>query len=137
MYTHLLITVAYQEGQDADPLLKIARQLAAPDARISLLHVMEPAPIFALSYLPEGWREDLQRAIEEDLARLAQGMENVETIVTEGDAAHEILDFANLQGVDCIVIASHRPGTQSLILGSTASKVVARAQCAVHVARRT
>ena len=137
MYTHLLITVAYQEGQDADPLLKIARQLAAPGARISLLHVMEPAPIFALSYLPEGWREDLQRAIEEDLARLAQGMENVATIVTEGDAAHEILDFANLQGVDCIVIASHRPCTQSLILGSTASKVVARAQCAVHVARRT
>lgn len=136
MYNHLLITVAYHEGQDADQSLKIARKLAAPGARFTLLHVMEPAPVFALSYLPEGWREEMRSAIEADLVHLAEGLENAASVVTEGDAAHEILDFANLQGVDCIVISSHRPGTQSLILGSTASKVVGRAQCAVHVARR-
>jgi len=136
MYNHLLITVAYHEGQDADQSLQIARTLAAPGARITLLHVMEPAPVFALSYLPEGWRDEMRSAIEADLSHLADGLENAATVVAEGDAAHEVLDFANLQGVDCIVISSHRPGTHSLMLGSTASKVVGRAQCAVHVARR-
>ena len=57
-------------------------------------------------------------------------------IVSEGDAAHEVLEQAHAQGVDCIVIASHRPGSKGFLLGSTATKVVARAQCAVHVARR-
>lgn len=136
MYSHLLVTVAYDEGHDVGPALDIARALAAPGGRITLLHVMEPAPYFALNYLPDGWRNDMRRAIEDDLMHLAEGVENGGVVVTEGDAAHEILDFAAVQRADCIVIASHRPGTQSLMLGSTASKVVSRAQCAVHVARR-
>ncbi|TVP73771.1 MAG: universal stress protein [Rhodobacteraceae bacterium] len=136
MYSHLLVTVAYDEGHDAVPSLEIARALAEPGAQITLIHVMEPAPVFALSYLPEGWREEMRSAIETDLTEIAQGFDQAAVVVVEGNAAQEILDFANLQGVDCIVIASHRPGSQGLILGSTASKVVARAQCAVHVARR-
>ena len=136
MYTHLMITVAYDEGHDVGPALDIAKALAAPDAQITLLHVMEPAPVFAINYLPDGWRESLRNAIEADLAGLAEGLENVAVVVTEGDPAQEILEHARAQSVECIVIASHRPGTQGLFLGSTASKVVARAQCAVHVVRR-
>ena len=136
MYKHLLVTVAYDTAHDADESLVIAKALAAPGTRISLMHVMEPAPVFALNYLPEGWNEELRASIETDLTELAAGFENAQAVVAEGNTAQEILDFANLQSVDCIVIASHRPGTQNLLLGSTASKVVARAQCAVHVARR-
>ncbi len=136
MYRHLLVTVAYDEGQNAGQSLKVARQLAAPDAQITLLHVMEPAPVFALNYMPEGWNTEMRSAIEADLAKLAEGLPNIATVVAEGDPAHEVLEFARAQGVDCIIIASHRPGTQNLLLGSTASKVVGRAQCAVHVARR-
>lgn len=136
MYSHLLVTVGYDKGHDAGPSLEIARVLAAPGARITLLHVMEPAPVFALDYLPDGWHADMRRAIEADLSALATDFENATAVVAEGNTAQEVLDHANLKGVDCIVIASHRPGTQNLMLGSTASKVVARAQCAVHVARR-
>jgi universal stress protein F len=137
MYSHLLVTVAYDEGHDVGPALDIARALAAPGAQITLLHVMEPAPVFTLNYLPEGWRSEMRRAIEEDLSQLAEDLDNSAVVVAEGDAAHEVLDHAEVQSVDCIVIASHRPGTKSLMLGSTASKVVSRAQCAVHVARRS
>jgi universal stress protein F len=136
MYSHILVTVAYEAAQDAAPSLEIAKALLAPGGQITLFHVMEPAPIFTLSYLPIGWREDMRSAIEADLTQLAEGLDQVATVVAEGDAAHEVLEHARAQRVDCIVIASHRPGTQSLLLGSTASKVVARAQCAVHVARR-
>ncbi|MGL4415741.1 universal stress protein [Roseinatronobacter monicus] len=136
MYSHILVTVAYEAAQDAAPSLDIAKALLAPGGQITLMHVMEPAPVFALSYLPEGWREDMRSAIEADMAKLAEGLDNAAIVVVEGDAAHEVLEHARAQRVACIIIASHRPGTQSLLLGSTASKVVARAQCAVHVARR-
>ncbi|ATX67126.1 universal stress protein [Roseinatronobacter bogoriensis] len=136
MYSHILVTVAYEAEKDAAPSLEIAKALLAPGGQITLIHVMEPAPVFALSYLPEGWRDEMHDAIEADMRRMAEGLSGAATVVAEGDAAHEILEHARAQRVDCIVIASHRPGTQNLLLGSTASKVVARAQCAVHVARR-
>ena len=136
MYSHILVTVAYDAGHDAGPSLHVARNLLAPGGQITLIHVMEQAPVFALNYLPDGWHEDLRRAIETDLSELASGFDNVSVIVSEGDAAHEVLEQAHAQGVDCIVIASHRPGSKGFLLGSTATKVVARAQCAVHVSRR-
>lgn len=136
MYSHILVTVAYDAGHDATPSLSAARTLLSPGGRITLMHVMEPAPVFALNYMPAGWDEELRIAIEADLAQLAASFESVETVVAEGNAAHEITEHAHATGVDCIVIASHRPGTQGLLLGSTASKVVSRAQCALHVVRR-
>ncbi|WFE73708.1 universal stress protein [Roseinatronobacter sp. S2] len=136
MYKHILVTVAYDEGHDAGPSLQVAQTLADVGAQISLIHVMDPPPSFALSYMPEGWRDEMRNAIEADLTTLAGDWDNTAVHVTEGDAAQQILDIAQLQAVDCIVIASHRPGTQGLFLGSTATKVVSRAQCAVHVVRR-
>ena len=46
-----------------------------------------------------------------------------------------IIDFATSSGIDCIVIGSHRPGLSDYFLGSTASRVVRHAPCAVHVFR--
>ncbi|SUZ30801.1 Universal stress protein F [Roseibaca ekhonensis] len=136
MYSHLLVTVAYEGQHDAAPSLEIAGALAAEGAKVTLLHVMEPAPVFALDYLPDNWREDMHAAIKADLGTLAAQFEHGSAVVVEGDPASEVLEFAQTHGVDCIVVASHRPGTHSLMLGSTANKIVARAPCAVHVARR-
>ncbi len=136
MYHNLLVTVAYDREHDAAPTLAVARALAGAGAQVTLIHVMEPAPVFAIDYLPEGWRDEMRAAVTNDLAALAQSLPNGHVVVAEGDPAHEVLDHAQVHGIDCIVIASHRPGMQALMLGSTAGKVVARAQCAVHVARR-
>jgi len=137
MYSHLLVTVAYEGQHDAAPSLEIADALAAEGAKVTLLHVMEPAPVFTLDYLPDHWREDMHAAIKADLGTLAARFEHGVAVVVEGDPATEVLEFAQIHGVDCIVVASHRPGTHSLMLGSTANKIVARAPCAVHVARRS
>ena len=53
----------------------------------------------------------------------------------EGHSGRSILDWAEENGPDLIIIASHRPGMQDLLLGSTASQVVRHARCAVHVVR--
>ncbi|WP_245271088.1 universal stress protein [Hoeflea phototrophica] len=46
-----------------------------------------------------------------------------------------IVEYAAAHEIDCIIIASHRPGLQDCFLGSTASRVVRHAKCAVHVIR--
>jgi nucleotide-binding universal stress UspA family protein len=56
-------------------------------------------------------------------------------VVIEGHSGRSILDHAAENDVDCIIIASHRPGMQDYFLGSTAAQVVRHATCAVHVVR--
>ena len=62
-------------------------------------------------------------------------MPNAKGVVVDGHSGRTILDWAGDNDVSCIVIASHRPGMQNLLLGSTATQVVRHAKCAVHVIR--
>jgi len=56
-------------------------------------------------------------------------------VVIEGHSSRSILNHANSNDADLIIIASHQPGMQDYLLGSTAAKVVRHAKCAVHVLR--
>ena len=56
-------------------------------------------------------------------------------VVVHGHAGGSIVDYATKHGCDCIVIASHRPGVEDYLLGSTAARVVRHAACSVHVMR--
>jgi universal stress protein F len=94
---------------------------------------MEPVPFFALDYMPEGYHTDLVAAIRADLDRQAETVPNGRSTVAQGEAARAILDFAQEQGVDCIILASHRIDTT--LYGSTAARVVRYAPCAVHLLR--
>jgi len=133
MYKNILVPIAYEAGHDAKAELAAAQRLAAPGAKITLLHVMDPVPFFAIDYMPHGYRDELVRAIEADLQRQADTLPNGAVTVIEGDAAREILDWAEGQQVDCIVLATHRADTS--LYGSTASRVVRYAPCAVHLLR--
>ena len=57
-------------------------------------------------------------------------------IVREGEAAHEILDVAEQEQVDAIIIATHgRTGLSKIVFGSVAQRVVRRAKCPVLTIR--
>jgi nucleotide-binding universal stress UspA family protein len=56
-------------------------------------------------------------------------------VIVLGHAARSIVEYAENNNVDCIVIASHQPGFSDIFLGSTAAHVVRHAKCAVHVVR--
>ena len=60
---------------------------------------------------------------------------HISTRIISGHAGRTIVDHAVENHVDCIVIASHRPGLEDYFLGSTAARVVRHAPCAVHVIR--
>lgn len=133
MYRNILVPIAYEPGHDASQELNAARQLAAPGAKITLLHVMDPVPFFAVEYMPEGYRDELVEAIRADLQRQADTLQNGEVAVVDGDPAREIQQWAIGHWVDCIVLATHRSDTS--LYGSTAARVVRYAPCTVHLLR--
>lgn len=135
MYKNILVPVAFETGRDTMKSIQVAEALAEPGATVTALHVIEEIPSYVAQYLPEGQIEANLHEVEEALAqKLAQHGE-IAVKVIEGHAGHSIVDYAADNKVDCIVIASHRPGLQDLFLGSTASRVVRHAPCAVHVVR--
>ncbi|MGI3211209.1 universal stress protein [Roseovarius tibetensis] len=135
MYNHVLVPVSFDNDRDSAGALAVAQRLVSDDGRISLLHVIEDVPNYAISYMPEGFREQARKAVETELAEIAAALPNASSHVIEGHSGRTILDWTEKHTPDCIVIASHRPGMQDMLLGSTAAKVVRHANCAVHVIR--
>ncbi len=137
MYSNILIPVSFDEGSSAktQAATAVAQRLSEEGARITFLHVMEEAPGYVSNYLPADFTAQARKAVEDELADLAAKVPGAGNIVVAGHSGRTIVDWAVDNGVDLIVIASHRPGMQDLLLGSTAAKVVRHAQCAVHVMR--
>lgn len=135
MYSALLVPVSFEEDRDSAGALAVARALCADGGKITVLHVMEHIPAYAGEYLPEDFRATQIAEIRDRLAARVADLPNAEAAVVEGHSGRTIVAEAKARGSDCIVVASHRPGMQDLLLGSTATHVVRHAACAVHVLR--
>lgn len=135
MYHNILVPISFDSERDVSGPLKLARMLATPDAQITLLHVVEHIPAYAISYMPADYLAEARAAIQKELDALADSLPNGRGLVIEGHSGRSILDWAEVNKPDLIILASHRPGMQDLLLGSTASQVVRHAACAVHVVR--
>lgn len=135
MYKNILVAVALDHDRDSAEALNIAKALGEADAKITALHVMEEVPSYVAQYLPEGQLEGNVHELEARLKDELKAHGGIEVAVVEGHAGHTIVDWASHHDIDCIVVASHRPGFQDYFLGSTAARVVRHAPCAVHVHR--
>ncbi|MBW4984697.1 universal stress protein [Mameliella sp. CS4] len=137
MYKNILVPIAFDEDSDTriGAATSVARRLAAEGARITFLHVLEQVPGYVASYLPADYAAQARTAVEDELNDMAATVPGGVGLVVSGHSGRTILDWASDNDTDLIVIASHRPGMQDLLLGSTAAKVVRHAQCAVHVLR--
>ena len=135
MYKNILVPIALDnEDARATKAIDVAKKLGDDGARITLLHVIESVPSYAISYIASDVLAETRKGIEAEMERLAADT-GAEAKVIDGHSGRTILDYAEEHGPDLIVIASHRPGMQTLLLGSTATHVVRHAQCAVHVLR--
>lgn len=135
MYSNILVPIALDNDDDrAADAIAITKALAAENARITLLHVVESVPSYAISYIPDDILAATRKGIASEMERLAETID-AHSVVVDGHSGRSILDYAEEHGNDLIVIASHRPGMQTLLLGSTATHVVRHATCSVHVLR--
>lgn len=115
------------------------------DAEVVLLHVINPAEAgySAQASIPsfsEEWYESERIAAEElfeEIDALADGTDlSTEREIEVGKPIRAIVEFADENGVDQIVMGSHgRSGVTRILLGSVAEAVVRRSPVPVTVVR--
>lgn len=136
MYSNILVGVDPAADERAHEALQLATHLANDaTATITTIMVLESFP----SYVAEDLiAEANAQAATFAMARLREitgPNSEVRTEIRHGKPAEELLTYARTNKIDCIVVASHKPGLSDYFLGSTASRVVRHAPCAVHVMR--
>ncbi|MCU4741648.1 universal stress protein [Natronoglomus mannanivorans] len=148
MSRHLLVPL------DGSPLSKRALEYALEahdNASIVALHVVDPAdpgyssatPVDVRNEPPHGSDEWYDQASEEEERIFDEARElaaahdvGVSTESAVGEPAREIVDYAEENETDHIVMGSHgRTGMTRLLLGSVAEMVVARSPVTVTVVR--
>lgn len=140
--TTILAPTDLAEG--SEPALAVAAALASRwDARLTLLHVIEPvahAELWPLDaskvelYLAEP--SELEPEWQTTLAEIPLNNVKVERKTVKGSAAAEILRVANQLGAGLIVMGTHeRSGVVHALLGSVAEQVTRAARCSVLTVR--
>ncbi len=137
MYKNILIPVELETEDNAniDAAFAAARDLAEPDAEITVLHVMEALPAYAILKVPGDLLAITQKRLSGALKETAKGLPGAKAVLISGHIGRSILDYAEKKSVDCIIVGAHRPNLQDFLLGSVASSVVQNAKCAVLVVR--
>ncbi|MCW9044600.1 MAG: universal stress protein [Pseudopelagicola sp.] len=135
MYDHILVPVSFDGDRHPETALEVASKLRSEGGKVTLLHVMEQVPSYAMNYIPDGFHDEAKKAVIESLEAMARDVGAADCVVVDGHSGRTILDWAAEHTPNLIVVASHRPGMQDLLLGSTATQIVRHAKCAVHVVR--
>lgn len=122
-----------------DTALEFAKSFSA---ELWLLHAVEPvrtmpAPAnFALPVHYKDCMDTASRKLEAIIQERVQGRCPVKVCVDMAAAAEKILQVADEQSIDLIVIATHGESVfHHLLFGSVAEKVIRRAPCPVLVIR--
>jgi nucleotide-binding universal stress UspA family protein len=107
-------------------------------AKLLLLHVVPPPRVYAPDGIavPFPVEEPANARANLDQLKPADATIAVEREVREGDAATEILKFAEEKQVDLIVMGTHgTSGLTRLLVGSVAESVLRKAPCPVLTVR--
>lgn len=129
-------------------LRNLGRFVPVPGTELLLLSVYpNPAsgtygldPFYAdYPAIAESLRTEAERQAAEAAAILSQqGFSPPRVIVSQGDAASEIIDLAERERADLIAVGSHgRTGLTRFLLGSVSTRVAIHARCSVLVLRET
>jgi nucleotide-binding universal stress UspA family protein len=144
MGTHVLVPM---DGSDQATAAFEHALEQFPDARITLVHVINPleagysAGPSALGRAEEWYEQERENAdvlFEEarETAAAAGHDGEIETATELGRPARTVVEYADEHDVDQVVVGSHgRSGVTRILLGSVAESVIRRAPCPVTVVR--
>jgi nucleotide-binding universal stress UspA family protein len=136
MYQVIMIPIDLAHAEKSGKMLDLAKILGGKGTRFTLINVIEDIPNFVAVELPEGMIKQMKTNATTELEGIAKAAGiRAEVKVRSGRPATAILDAAEDTDTDLIIIASHRPGLQDYLLGSTAARVVRHAKCSVLVTR--
>jgi nucleotide-binding universal stress UspA family protein len=136
MYKHIIVAVDLSHGETGKAQIAKAETLLDSGGVIRLLHVLEDVPTYVAAELPRDLNDRRQAEAKVELALMVDGTTSpVQTEIRTGAAASQILQCADDNDADLVMIASHRPGLSDYFIGSTAARVVRHAQCSVLISR--
>ncbi len=135
------VVVPVDFAEESVNAISTALELVERPSDVHVTHVMIPPNSMA----PVGlWRETFDGSAEERVRRyfdefLAKhGFSGLTVVLLNGDPGLKICDYAEEKAADMIVISSHGyHGLKRMLLGSTAERVLRRAECPVLVLRRS
>jgi nucleotide-binding universal stress UspA family protein len=144
------IVVGTDGSETASKAVDRALELAAalPGSRLLIVSAFEPVSGARLreesTKVPADlqWmvnpREDVDATLEEAAARAADQGVDAQVFARQGDPADAILDVAEEQGADLIVVGNKgMTGAKRFLLGSVPNKVSHHAPCSVLIIRTT
>jgi nucleotide-binding universal stress UspA family protein len=143
------IVVGTDGSETAGEAVRQATELAgALKATVHLVSAYEPVPEGRLRdervQVPDDmqWminpREDVDATLKEAAGEIEKNGLAVETYAREGDPADAILDVAEEQNADLIVVGNKgMTGAKRFLLGSVPNKVSHHAPCSVMIIRTT
>ncbi|UWQ93906.1 universal stress protein (plasmid) [Rhodobacteraceae bacterium M382] len=135
MYNNVLVALSLEHGI-SEVALAAARNLVSNGGKITAAHIHEPPNKQSMYYMEQGVTEKSYQKAKAGLTDRLRTETDVSSIIIESQSAGRALtEYANKNNIDCIVLASHKPGMKEFFLGSTAALVVRHAHCTVHVLR--
>ncbi len=136
---HFLVPTDF--SADADYALEYAMTLASKlQAKLTLLHVIEPLAVGSVESMPYLFMQDLEDKITQAMApyhaRVTAAGLACDYSIVHGVPFQIIIETARTAHVDLIIMGTHgRTGLRHVLLGSVAERVVRLAPCPVLVVR--
>lgn len=139
MFENILVAVDGSKHSDAafDVALDIAQKYGS---QLFVLHVFQGGT--GGGTLVSSTDEDVNRSIGQQVLNSYEetakerGLQNVDILLQEGDAAKRIMETANEIKCGLLIVGSRgRGGFKDLLLGSVSHKVTSHADCPVLIAK--
>ena len=133
----IMLPTDFSESSDA--ALDYASALAAETgATLYIVHVADDTPAYVAGYGGFAYAPDVSSAIEREMRERLEEVQpsrlniDVDRRYLTGAAVAQIVDFADRENVDLIVMGTHgRTGVSRVLMGSIAEGVLRKAQCPV------
>ena len=140
-YQHILLAVDYSEH--GEYVAQRAKTLAKKyQATLSIIHVLDDIPMPDTSYgtvipLEQDSSYELLEAEKTKLKQMAErlGIDDANQWLVWGVPKQEIVQIAEQEKIDLIVVGSHGRHGLALLLGSTANSILHYAKCDVLAVR--
>ncbi len=139
MFNTILVPLDMENDDPGSRALPAAMELADKHgSKIILVHIIPNIPAIVAQNLPEGHEKKVIAEITAEMQALARKYDlakDTRIRVIHGAVYPEIIECAEAESVDVIIMASHRPGLSDYLLGSVAARVVRHSKSSVLVLR--
>lgn len=136
MYKTILVPIDLAHAEKCKAMLDLAEKLGGKNPKITLINVVEDVPSYVAAQIPGGLMQKMGKNARTELTGIANAANsNAKVEIRSGSPASGILSAAEDMAANLIIVASHKPGLQDYLLGSTASRIVRHAKCSVLVIR--